>query len=187
VHSSLQSPLGCRTPVGKRPYAPTAAPCYPSPHLQRGTPGPDCRPDSERVTAAPAAPSPAARVAHSATATRIPSRTLAPAARASTHCLQQHPPFRPGTVPAARTPAAAATLASYAWTVTAQQGRVPLVYHQEVLHQPSVANVSLPVGSYTVHLIVKETAGYYASSTQVGVGVGLHLFVMRLVSMRSCT
>jgi hypothetical protein len=85
------------TPVGKRPYAPTAAPCYPSPHLQRGTPGPDCRPDSDsrRVTAAPAAPSPAARVAHSATATRIPSHTLAPAARASTHCLQQHPPSGP--------------------------------------------------------------------------------------------
>ena len=83
-------------PVGKRPLHPYSSPLLPfTPHLQRGTPGPDCRPDSERVTAAPAAPSPAARVAHSATATRTPSRTLAPAARASTRCLQQHPPSGP--------------------------------------------------------------------------------------------
>ena len=69
---------------------------HPTP-AARHAPGPDCRPDSERVTAAPAAPSPAARVVHSATATRTPSRTLTPAAPASTHCLQQHP--RSGPAP----------------------------------------------------------------------------------------
>ena len=79
---------------------------HPTP-AARHAPGPDCRPDSERVTAAPAAPSPAARVAHSATATRTPSRTLAPAAPASTHCLQQHPPSGPAPSQPRVPPAAA--------------------------------------------------------------------------------
>jgi hypothetical protein len=110
VHSWHSITTGLQDTCWKETPHPYSSPLLPfTPHLQRGTPGPDCRPDSERVTAAPAAPSPAARVAHSATATRTPSRTLAPAAPASTHCLQQHPPLRPGAVPAARTPRRRAT------------------------------------------------------------------------------
>jgi hypothetical protein len=58
-------------------------------------------------------------------------------------------------------------LTSYAWTVTAQLGGVPLVFFQEAVQQPNAAFVSLPVGSYIVNLIVKDTAGRNASITQV--------------------
>lgn len=58
-------------------------------------------------------------------------------------------------------------ITSYAWTVTAQLGGVPLVYFQEVVQQPQAAFVSLPVGSYIVNLIVRDTAGRNASITQV--------------------
>lgn len=58
-------------------------------------------------------------------------------------------------------------LTTYAWTVTAQLGGVPLVYFQEVVQQPQAAFVSLPVGSYIVNLIVRDTAGRNASITQV--------------------
>lgn len=59
-------------------------------------------------------------------------------------------------------------LTSYAWTVTAQLGGVPLVFFQEAVQQPNAAFVSLPVGSYIVNLIIKDTAGRNASITQVG-------------------
>jgi hypothetical protein len=58
-------------------------------------------------------------------------------------------------------------ITSYAWTVTAQLGGVPLVFFQEVVQQPQAAFVSLPVGSYIVNLIVRDTAGRNASITQV--------------------
>jgi hypothetical protein len=58
-------------------------------------------------------------------------------------------------------------LQSYAWTVTAQLGGVPVVFFQEVVQQATAAFVSLPVGSYIVNLIVRDTAGRNASITQV--------------------
>ena len=100
LHCALLAsiPLGLQDPCRKETLRPYSSPLLPfTPPAARHAPGPDCRPDSERVTAAPAAPSPAARVVHSATATRTPSRTLTPAAPASTHCLQQHP--RSGPAP----------------------------------------------------------------------------------------
>lgn len=59
-------------------------------------------------------------------------------------------------------------LTTYAWTVTAQLGGVPLVFYQEVVQQANAAFVQLPVGSYIVNLIVRDTAGRNASITQVG-------------------
>lgn len=65
------------------------------------------------------------------------------------------------------TPSPGQQLTTYAWTVTAQLGGVPLVFFQEVVKQPNAAFVMLPVGSYIVNLIVKDTAGRNASITQV--------------------
>jgi hypothetical protein len=65
------------------------------------------------------------------------------------------------------TPSPGQQLTSYAWTVTAQLGGVPLVFFQEVVQQANSAFVSLPVGSYIVNLITKDTAGRNASITQV--------------------
>lgn len=68
------------------------------------------------------------------------------------------------------TPSPGQQLTTYAWTVTAQLGGVPLVYFQEVVNQANAAFVSLPSGSYIVNLIVKDTAGRNSSITQVSVG-----------------
>lgn len=66
------------------------------------------------------------------------------------------------------TPSPGQQLTTYAWTVTAQLGGVPLVFYQEVVQQANAAFVQLPVGSYIINLIVKDTAGRNASITQVG-------------------
>jgi hypothetical protein len=55
----------------------------------------------------------------------------------------------------------------YVWTVTNQQAGNSVVLSQQVVHQVSAAFVALPVGSYIVSLVVRDTSGRNASIAQV--------------------
>uniref|UniRef100_A0A383WLE3 PKD domain-containing protein n=1 Tax=Tetradesmus obliquus TaxID=3088 RepID=A0A383WLE3_TETOB len=54
----------------------------------------------------------------------------------------------------------------YAWTVTNQQAGNSIVLSQQVVRQVSAAFVALPVGSYIVSLVVRDTSGRNASIAQ---------------------
>jgi hypothetical protein len=53
------------------------------------------------------------------------------------------------------------------WTVTNQQAGNSVVLSQQVVRQVSAAFVMLPVGSYIVSLVVRDTSGRNASIAQV--------------------
>jgi hypothetical protein len=55
----------------------------------------------------------------------------------------------------------------YVWTVTNQQAGNSVVLSQQVVRQVSAAIVVLPVGSYIVSLVVRDTSGRNASIAQV--------------------
>jgi hypothetical protein len=55
----------------------------------------------------------------------------------------------------------------YVWTVTNQQAGNSVVLSQQVVRQVSAAFVALPVGSYIVSLVVRDTSGRNASIAQV--------------------
>ncbi|WIA36853.1 hypothetical protein OEZ86_008104 [Tetradesmus obliquus] len=54
----------------------------------------------------------------------------------------------------------------YVWTVTNQQAGNSIVLSQQVVRQVSAAFVALPVGSYIVSLVVRDTSGRNASIAQ---------------------
>ncbi|WIA16634.1 hypothetical protein OEZ85_013297 [Tetradesmus obliquus] len=54
----------------------------------------------------------------------------------------------------------------YVWTVTNQQAGISIVLSQQVVRQVSAAFVALPVGSYIVSLVVRDTSGRNASIAQ---------------------
>jgi hypothetical protein len=58
-------------------------------------------------------------------------------------------------------------IGQYVWTVTNQQAGNSVVLSQQVVRQVSAAFVSLPVGSYIVSLVVRDTSGRNASIAQV--------------------